>query len=219
MPVQVYGFPAQLPPDVDFVTYSNEDLGFTAAFAAGADVARFALPYPSSMNLWEETMIVHCIEFIKHDRNGPINGATLLGGLTAHLSMLDEQFGDNWGGDLTDTDDEAFKAQFAGPIYFGNNWVNVTAVASVEGSARPVDTNTTAQYFPPVPLNLITPLYVQLTNTMFNITLATNVVGIDDDANCSEQTALRVWFTPRPLSAMEQLWLQQLPTRFQQLDS
>ncbi len=216
---EVYGFAAPLPFGVDFVTYSNEDLGVEAAYAAGADVKRIALPYPSSMNLWRETMIVFAIEFIEHAQANPTNGVTALGGQVAHLSMLDKRFGDNWDGVLADAEDEAWKAQFAGPIWFGKHSALVTAVGNLPVIVPKLDANKTALYFPPVPLDIVTPLFIQLTNQAVNITLAEGSVTRDDDANPSERTTIRVWFIKRDFTSLELAFLQRLPTRFQQLDS
>lgn len=215
----LYGFPAPLPFGIDFVVYSNEDLGRTNPFAAGTDTFNLALPYPSSMNLWEETMMLFCIEFIRHTGPRAVNAIVELGGEIVHLSMLDDDFGANWAGLLSDADDEAFKAKFAGPMYFGIAQANITATASVEGTERHFDIYYTAKYFPPEPLDLVTPLFINWTNAMANITLAENAITQDDDADITEEIATRVWFIKRDYSRLELAFLQRLPTRFQQLDS
>ncbi len=216
---RMYGFPAPMPFGIDFVTYSNEDLGVTTAYSGGVDSFQIAMPYPSSMNLWEETMMVFAMEFIQHQSGFAKTGTAELGGNTIHLSMLDDTFGGNWGGNMTDADDEAWKSKFAGPMYAGMVGANITATAAVEGVYRPFDTQVIAKYYPPEPLDLVTPLFITYTNTFNNITLATNATVQDDDADETENTTLRVWFLKRDYSRIELQFLQRLPTRFQQLDS
>lgn len=212
------GFPAPLPFGIDFVTYSNEDLGFIAAFAAGSDVYQFPLPYPSSMNLWEESMILFCMESFFHTVARSI-GTLTPAGITQHLSMLGDDFGVNWDGLLNDAEDETFKAQFAGPDYFGEDWVNLLASANTQSMNLRMGANVTCKYFPPEPLDLVTPLYVNWTNASATFTLATANSVLDDDANATEETAVRVWFLIREYTQAEKAWLNRLPTRFQQLDS
>lgn len=214
----VTGWPAPLPFGIDFVTYSNEDLGRTAAYSAGNDVQQVPMPYPSSMNLWEETFILFAIEFIHHN-NDQAKTSLIFAGETVHLSMLGDDFGDNWASVLVDAEDETWKAQFAGPFYVGELWRSLTATASVEGIQRRQDVNQSVLYYPPEPLDLVTPLYINYTNASTNHTLATNVVSQDDDANFTEQVTVRAWFLKRDYTPQEKAFLNRLPTRFQQLDS
>jgi len=215
----IYGFPAPMPFGIDFVNYSNEDLGRVNSFAAGLDTFNLALPYPSSMNLWEETMMLFCIEFIS--QRGNLLGPALaqVGGEVVHLSMLDDDFGANWDGILVDGEDEAMKAKFAGPMYYGRRSQQLTATARTESFGGPLDNTEIAKYYPPEPLDLVTPLFINWTNAMGTYTLVTGAVVLDDDADTTEALMVRVWFIKRDYSRLELAFLQRLPTRFQQLDS
>lgn len=215
----LYGFPAPVPFGVDFVIFSNEDLGRVDAYAAGTDNFQLAMPYPSSLNLWEESLMVYAMEFHQHSSPFPKASLTFIGGEIVYLSMLDDTFLDNWGGQLGDNDDEAMKSKFAGPFYYGDHATNLTASAAVEGSHRTLDRREVAVYYPPEPLDLVTPLFITWSSAFSNFTLATNAVAQDDDANPTELIFIRVWFTVRPYSSTELEFLNRLPTRFQQLDS
>jgi len=212
-----YGFPFPLPLASDFVNYSNEDIGFNASLVAATnDVFAFALPYPATLNLFDETIVVYAIELMVLNTGRMHHGVTMLA-LEAWFAMLDREFGATWFGDLSDAEDEAFKAQFGGPVYFGEAKTNITATVAAEGSYREGDTNIIAMYYPPVPLDLITPLFIQFVNASGTATLATNVVA---NANFTvfERTALRVWFTKRMLTSSEKA-TRNMAIRFQRLDS
>lgn len=215
----LYGFPAPVPFGVDFVVFSNEDLGRTVPYSAGVDNFQLAMPYPSSLNLWEESLMVYTIEFHQHSSPFPKSSTTNIGGEIVYLSMLDDTFGANWAGSLSDADDEAMKSKFAGPFYYGDHGANITATAAAEGNWRLLDRREIAVYYPPEPLDLVTPLFITWSTAFSNITLATNAVAQDDDANNTELMFIRVWFTVRPYASSELEFLNRLPTRFQQLDS
>jgi len=214
----IAGFPAPLPFGIDFVTYSNEDLGFITPYSGGVDVFQFPLPYPSSMNLWEESLILFCMESIFHAQSRS-QAALTVTGMIQHLSMLGDDFGPNWEGALADAEDETFKAQFAGPDYFGQVSQNLLATANISVTELKQDINQNIKYYPPEPLDLVTPLYINWTNASGNFTLATGASTHDDDAAPNDSVAIRVWFLKRDYTPMEKAFLQRLPTRFQQLDS
>lgn len=216
---EIAGFPAPLPLGVDFVTYSNEDIGHTVAYAAGSDNYQFALPYPSSMNLWEETMMVFAIDFI-YSPQGAAHTALTSVGYKVNFSMLGDNFGANWGGGLADTEDETFKAQFDGPYYFGHKKMVLTGAArTVPSDMLTLPQTQCLRYFPPEPLDLVTPLYINLTNAGMTFTLGTGASVLDDDQDATELMAVRVWFLKRDYTQEEKRFMNRLPTRFQQLDS
>jgi len=215
----IYGFPAPLPPDVDFYTLTNEDIGFTTALTTGVnDVYSFALPYPSSIDLFEETIVIHAIEFL-FVANDSARAVGDLNGLLAFLSMLDKEFPPTFNGNLGDTSDEAWKAQFGGPIYFGERERMNTTVASVEANTYRNDYIRNANYFPPVPLDLLTPLYIQFVNQNTAIDLATSVGTLASFTTGDvERVTLRPWFTKRNLTTSERS-ARNTAVRFQLLDS
>lgn len=212
-----YGFSPNIPRSADFVNYTNEDIGFIASLVAGTnDVYGFALPYPATLDLFDETIVVHALEGIYHDV-GSLKVSTVARALNIHLAMLDRAFGVSWFSLLGDAEDEAFKAQFAGPMFMGDKGLNITAVAAAEGSYRESDSNSHIMYIPPVPLDLVTPLFVQISNASLAITLATNAAA-ENDFTAFEVVAFRVWFTRRNLSS-EERQARNMSIRFQRLDS
>lgn len=214
---QIYGFPRELPPDVDFYVLSNEDVGFETALTTGSnDVYQFAMPYPSSMEIDDETIIVHAIEFMLHAEHKAKGGGGVQN-LLVYLSMLDIDFTATFRGGLGDTDDEAMKSKFAGPMFIGESHLNVTAVASVEGTQRFFDNVISALYYPPVPLDLLTPLYVDLVNSAVSVTLATNAAAAANFTDVDKFT-MKVWFTIRKLTKAEKD-ARSVQLRFQRLDS
>jgi hypothetical protein len=131
--------------------------------------------------------------------------------------MLDKEFAATFQGDAVDAQDENLKAQFARNIFFGHKKMMITAVAAVEGGERDVDGVTDAIYFPPIPLDLVTPLYIQLVNQSFTVTLATNVMAASD-FSLPETVQIVVWFTKRKLTPGEKS-ARNMQIRFQRLDS
>lgn len=213
---EVYGFPFPMPNAIDFVNYSNEDIGFNANLVAGVnDVEQFAVPYPATLDLFAQTISVHAIEFILHNDRKIRGGVTFFSYLV-HLSMLDREFSVSWFGNLDDGNDEAWKAQFAGPMHVGTMGGAITASASVEGSHREIS-HQDVLYYPPVPLDLITPLFVQYTNQTATINTTTNAV-VEADFSAFERSTLRMWFVTRFLSAEERA-TRNTSIRFQRLDS
>jgi len=212
----VYGFPRILPPNVDFVTFSNEDIGFIATLATGTnDVYAFAMPYPASMDLMEESMVIWANEYLHQALNASVDDEQAW--LEVHLSMLDREYPVNFRGALGDSTDEDFKAQFASGIHIGRRFYHPTDSALAGPQQWDQEVMQSAIYFPPVPLDLITPLYHQFINQGITIDPAT---GDDTAANFStfENVAVRAWFTMRRLTALE-ISTRSQQIRFQRLDS
>lgn len=216
MPVQTYGWPSIMPLEADFVTYSNEDIGFTADLTTGTNEnIKFAMPLPASLDLFSETVIWHSFEFML---GSPGAGTgTTHHGLQAYFSMLDDTPTATFRGTLADVDDAWWKSQFAGPMYFGNDQRAVTAVAAVEGQERTMDGNIIAQYTPPVPIDATSPLQVTFANASTGYVLATNAAA-PATFSIFEQVSIRAWFTIRDLDAME-MRPRNMAVRFQRLDS
>ncbi|NHJ86151.1 MAG: hypothetical protein FK734_11865 [Asgard group archaeon] len=205
------------PSNIDFYTLSNEDIGFTASLVTGTnDVINFALPYPATVNLAEETIVVYALEFIYQATDG---FATSLSNqsLLVFLSMLKKEFTATFRGNGADSEDEAIKSKFAGNIFFGRVRQNLTAAAAVEGSQREADTIVNALYFPPIPLDLATPLFIDFVNQSNTIALATNAITAANFADF-ERVNIRVWFTKRKLTNEEKS-MRQSGRRFQILDA
>lgn len=213
----IYGFPqVPMPLDIDFVNYSNEDQGFNASLVPGTnDNQEIALPYPATLDLFDETIRVHALEFILAKGQGYDVG-TVPNALTVWLSMLDRSFTVSWFGELADADDEAMKAQFAGPMQFGTTRAHVTGTAAL-GDLHNSDSVNNILYYPPVPLDLVTPLFITLVNSSFTITLLTNA-KVEVSFTRFEQVVIRTWFNRRPLTPAE-MQSRNMAIRFQRLDS
>jgi hypothetical protein len=214
---EVYGFPGRdMPDDVDFYNLSNEDIGFTATLVSATnDVYSFALPYPASIDLFDETIKVHAIEFILNEPKRAT--LAIFKGLSVFLSMLDREFGATFVGTGADAEDENLKAHFASFIYFGHARAPIQATAAVEGVERHNDAVSDAIYFPPIDLDLVTPLYIQFINQSVTPALATNIPTPTDFA-IFEQVQLRVWFTRRKLTSQEKS-ARAMQINWQRLDS
>lgn len=208
---RVYGHPevlSRFPKNIDFYVLSNEDIDFNANLVTGTnEVHEFALPYPSSIDLFNESLIVHAIDFILQDV--PItSGASQQ--LFANLSMLDKSPEDDWDGSADDNNDEYLKAVFSRNITFG---YVPTDVYEVSGDALVgISENVQARYIPPQPLDLVTPLFVELVNQ--SITEAFARANFTD----YEKVQMTVWFTTRRLSRAEKS-AREMQIRWQRLDS
>lgn len=211
------GFPSPMPLGIDFYTLSNEDQGFTANLVAGTnDVHAFALPFPATLNLFTQTIIDWATDFIFHATLA-LSAGTAIQALMYHQAMLDQEFSVSWFGNLTDLDDEALKAQYCGPCFFGQHRTSIVATAAVEGSQRENDVVKNSRYTPPVPLRLVSPKYIQYTNQSQTITLATNVVAEANFVNF-EKVVVRQWFTRSNLTRGE-MDNREVQIRFLRLDA
>lgn len=218
---QTYGFPELVSKywrnDVDFYVLSNEDIGFVDAMVATTnDIYNFALPYPATVNLSEETIVVYALEFV-YQAPSLSGSVTSYEAIAAFLSFLDKDFAVDWRGAGSDIEDEALKSKFARNIIFGRTKSSVTAVVSVEGAHRDLDNLQQAIYFPPVPLDLVYPLFVDFVNNTMTITLADNTGAIGNFSGV-ERVNIVVWFTKRKLTASEKS-ARSVSQRFAQLDA
>lgn len=219
MPEELYGFPQNhdIPNEADFYVLSNEDIGFIASLVVGTNESfTFPIPYPASMDLMNETMIIHAIEFI-FARAQENEGGGGIFNLNAFLEYLDFEFDADSSFDDGDDDDEIFKAMFAGPINFGMLAGAPTASASVEVRNTWADLNRHAKYIHFAPLDCLYPLRVTFVNNSYTEALAS---GARTAANFTqfEYVYLRIWFTKRNLTAAEKA-ARGISMRYMQLDS
>lgn len=214
MTQEIFGVPG-LPVNADFVIFNNEDIGLVANLATGTnDIYAFAMPYPASMDLMTQSIVVWAIEMWLQRVNS--SNDDIRGWLEAHFSMLDREYPATYRGTLTDATDEAMKAQFAS-CHFGLKFYHPTDAALAGPIQWNQDVRVDAVVIPPVPLDLITPLNVQLINQTITVDPATQ----DDtavDFTEIETFMMRVWFTLRNLSRLEIAFRNQ-QLRFQRLDS
>lgn len=197
------GQPWRMPPNVDFYTLSNEDVGLIASLVTGTnDTYVYAHPLPASLDIYNETIIIWKMEFFGQGLFGQLSTGTTTRGVSIVASYLDRPFAATFRGDLADAADEAWKSKFAGPMYTGQALTNITATASVEGNQRRIDNNQNIVWHPPRPLDLSVPLYFELFNGSQTVTLATNAVA-DSNYDVFERYSVRTWFTTRRLTQAE----------------
>jgi len=202
---KVYGPERILPDDVDFVWYSNENLGFTAALADGTNhVFAYSMPYPAGMNLFSETIDIYRIDFMVRDTLG--EAALVFLTEDWYLSMLDKEFNADWTGTFVDTEDENLKAHFDGPISMGVEWANVVGSGATVGYTQALGAGKTqvVHYYPPVrKLNAVTPLFIQFAGFTTTITLSTGATATTNTFARHENVANRMFFKVRNLTATE----------------
>ncbi len=198
------GYPEshKVPATADFYVLSNEDIGFIADLVVGtSDTYSFALPYPSYIELDEDTMVVHAIEFM-HNQANRCKTTLVPEGLLVYLSFLDKEFPGNFVGVLSDGTDEEMKAQGWGPFYFGDYKYTSVSTAALEGDRNNEEALLHIQFRPHQGLDCFTPLYIQFVNQAATITLTSSAVAAKDFTKW-EGVTLRVWFTERKLTASE----------------
>jgi len=195
-----YGTPLPHPGNADFITFTNEQFGLNANLTAAANVLAFALPYPSSMDLASQSLILWSLEFLFITRAAD-DAQNTHPMLQAYVGVADRRFGATFGGDLTDVDDEAMKAQMEGPMNFGMQGNHSITTAAIDG-VRMNDRSTAAIFNPKFPLDLFFPLRVQLVNNANTWTLLTSD-GTPADFTSIDQVMLRMWYTTRQLSPQE----------------
>jgi len=197
------GFPSPLPFGVLFATFSNEDLGLPATIPATTAVM-VALPYPATLDRNDEVPVLFALDIGKHQFLG-IEDTTEFQAISIFFSML-RKFDPAWDNIGDDASDEDMKSYLDGPFYVGEWMHNITATASVEGTERHGDVIQNLRWFPPNPLDLLTPLFILMTTLTKSITLATNAAAIQtfDD---TEQIWARMWYLVRQMTQREQLIL------------
>ena len=220
---KVHGFPEiahkYWPLDVDFYVLSNEDIGFEAILTHGAnDVYNFALPYPATVNLSEETIVIYALEFLWNDIVGDSISATQYA-LMVSLSFLDKDYAATFEGAAVDAEDEALKSKFASRMIIGEILNNYTATVNISAIEHTSDQTAQVIYFPPTPLDLATPLFVDFVNNTQTSTLGTgNRTKADFVAAKCEKVGIRVWFKKRRLTSTEKA-VRNSGMRFMRLDA
>lgn len=217
---QVFGFPQRFnpPANLDWYVMSNEDVGFTASLVTGTNESyQFAMPYPASFDLETESLIVYALEqYLQFEHEYNTAGSNYFS-LTSFLSMLKKDLLATNRGQAVDTEDEFYKAQFASNITMGQSGppaatVNITGLGSEK-----FDTVQDSIYYPPIPMDLVVPLYVTLVNSSKQRTLATNAAA-DLTFSAQETYSAKAWFTTRRLSRTE-IDAKAMQVRWQRLDS
>lgn len=199
-----HNIPRQFTKGVQFVWYSNEDLGFTITLDATTATYSASYPFPSSVDLFDETITVEAIDYMFLDDAVNMSAAATeaMESLGVFLSMLNVNFAAAFRGIAADTEDEALKSKFDGPWRFGKMRSHLE-VASQVGLALNYDNLDHVRYYSPArgDLRLVTPLFYDL----FNQTLDTATTGITTvgDFVSSEKVANRLWFQKSKLTKSE----------------
>jgi len=198
-----YGAPRMLDSSVDFAVYTNEQFGFTANIAADGHFA-YATPFPSGVDLQNQTIQLQRLDkgVFSYEPATPSDPNQTL---ACMLSMLDEEFGDFVGTRLLDANDEEFRAQFDGPIQYGNfyNFSQQTGAGDEDfRHTYDSDMNKFVHYYPAIKqLDLLTPLYQQEVNTSLLFT------ALSDPSAAAfteqESTFQRLYYDVRNLTSAE----------------
>ncbi len=197
------GAPRVLPPS-DFAVYTNEQFGFIAALVDNTNhVFAFALPYPSGINLENQTIRIRAMDLQVHMSEQDHISTNML---AAYFSMLDMEFDSDFTV-LDDGEDEKIRAHFDGPMEFGTR--SAVMADSTAGAAwGTLDAGLISQhhrYYPwQTSVDLLTPQYVQLVK---HHSYATGVDSAVLPANASfgdfEQTTIKPIFEVRSLTSRE----------------
>jgi len=188
----------------DWALFTNEQLGFLAALTAAAANRIIALPFPSGFNIELQTITTSKLSFDQHSPQ-PITKKNQM--LAVYLSMLNKKFKADFVR-LEDSEDEAMRAQFEGPMYFGHSRLanSFGATGEVANLGSHGHAQIRANWNPEVrSVRQLTPFYVQFQNA--------STVGIaapqasptvaDYDLTEVEATTIREWFNVVPLTAAE----------------
>jgi len=194
-----YGAPRVLDDDVDFAVYTNEQFGLVADIAADGHFA-YATPFPSGINLESQTIRLQRLDkgIASYETNSRQALATM-------LSMLDEEFGDFVDTSLLDLNDEEWRAQFDGPIEYGN-FANENHQAGAEAFRQTYnsDYNHFLHAYPVKKrVDILTPLYQQ----EINISQTASAAPTTDPAGVLfteyESVFQRLYYDVRDLTSAE----------------
>lgn len=213
-----YETPFVLDDRVDFATFSNEDNGFIASLVAALNVFEFAGPYPSSVDLFEETIVWYKSDHMLMHFFAEIDNAESMPMLQIDNSMLQIEHAITYQGSVVDAEDEVHKSKFAGPMTVGLVQANMGTAASVAASSFSLRAQNVMQYSPVRRgIDLITPRYESYTNASFDIAEATGATSAADFV-LHERVSERIWHRKRPLSPGERSF-RAISTRFQIIDT
>lgn len=214
-----YETPFVLPDSVDFATFSNEDNGFIANLVTATnDTYEFASPYPSSVDLFEETIVWYkSDQMYNHDLN-ELDNAEIMEQINIENSMLQIEHGLTYRGSLVDLEDESHKSKFAGQFTIGATQQNMGTAASVAASPFRLAQQSVMQYSPVRRgIDLITPRYEVYINGSFSVAETTGATAPGTFSKF-ERVSERIWHRKRRLSSDERSF-RMISTRFQIIDT
>lgn len=188
----------------DWALFTNEQLGLLAALTAAAANRIIALPFPSGFNIEMQTITTHKLQFDQHSPQ-PITKKNQM--LAVYLSMLNKKFKDDFVR-LEDSEDEAMRAQFEGPMYFGHSIAthSVGAADVIGADTGSGHSQIRANWNPEVrTVRQLTPFYLQFQNASTSgiTTLGGVPTVVDYDLTEIEATTVREWFNVVQLTPAE----------------
>ncbi len=193
----VYG-PPRVMSRSDWALFTNEQFGFTANLTSDPAVFAFAMPYPSGFNLETQTITTSKFEFDIHLSKPASDQQQLLG---CYMSMLDKEFASTFNA-LADADDENMRAQFAGPIIFGDSAL-VSSIVT-ENIVDSIGELKGADWYPEIKkVDQLTPMYLQFINKSMGPVTAAGGSRTGVDFTSPESTTIREWFNVRALTGSE----------------
>lgn len=217
-----YEMPFEMNNRADFAWFSNEDLGFIASLVTGTnDTEEYALPFASSIDLFEETTVLYRSDFMLGiEQIASVDDGDIVSALEMYMAMLQVEFATaTFQGGFTDVEDEALKTKFAGPFGIGRDIVMVEG-ASIDQRDGQVGQSivNVMQYMPfKSGIRLITPPYYTIVNKSWSFAATT---GITAPATFSafEAFAQRVWHRKSSLTPQERDF-RNISIRFQLIDT
>lgn len=190
--------------NTDWAVFTNKQIGLLDPLTVAIANRLVALTFPSGFNIETQTITTHKIEFDQHDPQPISNNSQML---AIYLSMLSEKLTDDFVR-LAAEDQEAMRAQFAGPMYFGDSGVvgsDSTAAGSVL-SKRNGHPQIKANWNPEVRrVRQLTPFYVMFQNASMQAvsTIGGNMGVVDYAQNSIDATTIREWFNVVKLTRAE----------------
>lgn len=213
-----YETPFAIDSRADFAWMSNEDLAIVDLTAAAA-TNEVALPYPSSVDLFEETIVLYRQDWmLLLESLTDIDDGQIVRQYAVETSMLQIEHALTYNGQAADAEDESLKSKFAGPFGFGMKRVVKSGTASDLGMIIQLEDVNVFQYMPFARgLDLISPLYNVIYNKAFSIAGTTTVIAPADN-DSTEGVADRYWHRKRELTSAERSF-RNISLRFQLIDT
>lgn len=200
-------------PRVDFALYDNEDIGLDAAIASD-DAYEFALPYPADVDLDEEALQIHWIDFIFQDSPlHDLDADIALEAVDLLFSMLDFDFNtSNPANTADDTNALELKKAFDGPYTWEWNKKLLSHASGTPASESVVPPQGAGmgqgiQFLRWIPLHILDlplPLFIAFVNRSKDQT-ETNMdtAFVETATTLQERVMMRIWYTSRKLTANE----------------
>lgn len=220
-----YQEPYQLNNRADFATMSNEDIGFNATLTTATnDTYEYAIPFPSSYDLFEEAMVLYRVDHMFNTEINDVADGETIAQLEIYSSFLQIEFAATFQGAWADAEDEAMKSKLHGPMpAVGQNKVLTSnaGIASDAQTSHMVDMNF-IQCLHEYMINdegydLFTPYYYTLVNKSVSHAGQTGILAAANFTSF-ERFMQRLWHKKRRLTTDERSF-RMVAARFMHIDT